>query len=126
MPDGKVRIRGKAWPTGEAEPEAWAIDKTDPIGNHLGAPGVFAAAQFGAYLDNVQVTANTDSLVLFLAGKTVTMNIVFDSSSRVLLGPDAAALALARRRASSGWRRPTAAATGRCGEARRAATWSRT
>jgi outer membrane protein assembly factor BamB len=56
--DGKVRARGKAWPTGEAEPAAWMIDKVDPMGNHQGAPGVFAFAQFGAYLDNIKIVAN--------------------------------------------------------------------
>ena len=58
MPDGKVRARGKAWPTGEAEPAQWTIDKVDPIGNRQGAPGVFAFAQFGAYLDNIKIVAN--------------------------------------------------------------------
>jgi hypothetical protein len=58
LPDGKVRAQGKAWPTGEQEPAAWMIDKVDPIGNRQGAPGVFAAAQFGAYLDNVKIVAN--------------------------------------------------------------------
>ena len=41
MPDGKVRARGKAWPTGQPEPEAWTIEKIDPIGNRKGAPGLF-------------------------------------------------------------------------------------
>jgi outer membrane protein assembly factor BamB len=58
LANGSVRARGKAWPTGQPEPTAWAIDKTDPIGNRQGAPGVFAAAQFGAYLDNLKITAN--------------------------------------------------------------------
>ncbi|MGB7219266.1 MAG: PQQ-binding-like beta-propeller repeat protein [Vicinamibacterales bacterium] len=58
LPNGQVRARGKAWPTGEAEPAQWQIDKTDPIGNRQGAPGVFAFAQFGAYLDNLKITAN--------------------------------------------------------------------
>ena len=58
LPDGKVRAQGKAWPAGEREPAAWMIDKVDPIGNRQGAPGVFAAAQFGAYLDNVKIVAN--------------------------------------------------------------------
>ena len=56
--DGKVRVRGKAWPTGQPEPAVWAIDKIDPIGNRQGAPGLFAAAQFGAYFDNLQITPN--------------------------------------------------------------------
>ena len=58
MPDGKVRARGKAWLTGQPEPAAWTIEKVDPIGNHQGAPGVFAAAPFGAYFDNLTITAN--------------------------------------------------------------------
>jgi outer membrane protein assembly factor BamB len=56
--DGKVRARGKAWPTGQPEPQAWLIDKVDPIGNRQGAPGLFAAAPFGAYFDNLQITPN--------------------------------------------------------------------
>jgi outer membrane protein assembly factor BamB len=56
--DGKTRIRGKAWPTGESEPEAWPIDRIDPIPNKQGSPGIFADAQFGAYFDNIKVTPN--------------------------------------------------------------------
>ena len=58
MPDGKVRARGKVWPTGQAEPADWTIEKIDPIGNHQGAPGIFAAAQFGAYFDNLKIYPN--------------------------------------------------------------------
>ena len=58
LPNGQVRARGKAWPTGSAEPAQWMIDKTDPIGNHQGAPGLFIDAQFGAYLDNISIAAN--------------------------------------------------------------------
>jgi outer membrane protein assembly factor BamB len=57
-PDGKVRARGKAWPTGGAEPAEWLIDKVDPIGNREGAPGFFVDAEFGAYLDNLKLVAN--------------------------------------------------------------------
>jgi outer membrane protein assembly factor BamB len=56
--DGKVRALGKAWPTSEAEPAQWAIDKVDPNGNHQGAPGLFVDAEFGAYLDNLKIAAN--------------------------------------------------------------------
>jgi len=56
--DGKTRIRGKAWPAAEPEPEAWPIDRVDPIPNRQGAPGLFADAQFGAYFDNLKVTPN--------------------------------------------------------------------
>jgi outer membrane protein assembly factor BamB len=58
LPNGAVRARGKAWPTGEPEPAAWLIDRTDPIGNREGAPGLFVDADFGAYLDNFSLTPN--------------------------------------------------------------------
>ena len=57
-PNGAVRIQGKAWPVGQTEPAAWLIDKTDPIGNRQGSPGLFIDAQFGAYYDNFKVTGN--------------------------------------------------------------------
>ena len=56
--DGKTRIRGKAWPSGEPEPDAWPIDRVDPIPNRQGSPGIFADAQFGAYFDNLKVYPN--------------------------------------------------------------------
>ena len=59
-PDGKVRARGKAWEAGQPEPAAWTIDKTDPNGNHAGAPGLFVDAEFGAFLDNLKITPNTN------------------------------------------------------------------
>ena len=58
LANGQVRARGKAWPAGEPEPSAWLLDKTDPIGNREGAPGLFLDAQFGAYLDNFAITPN--------------------------------------------------------------------
>jgi outer membrane protein assembly factor BamB len=58
LANGQVRARGKVWPTGEAEPAQWAIDKTDPIGNRQGAPGIIADAEFGAYIDNLKLMAN--------------------------------------------------------------------
>ena len=58
LANGQVRARGKVWPTGEAEPAAWMIDKTDPIGNREGAPGFFIDTQFGAYIDNLSLSQN--------------------------------------------------------------------
>ena len=58
MTDGRVRIQGKAWPVGQPEPDAWTLQRVDPIGNREGAPGLFLDAQFGAYLDNFALTAN--------------------------------------------------------------------
>lgn len=56
--DGTTHIQGKAWKTGDAEPAQWMIDKVDNIPNRQGSPGLFADAQFGAYFDNLKVTAN--------------------------------------------------------------------
>ena len=56
--DGKTRIRGKAWAVADAEPDGWLIDRTDPIPNKQGSPGLFADAQFGVYFDNFKVTPN--------------------------------------------------------------------
>jgi hypothetical protein len=58
LPNGQVRAQGKAWAVGETEPQAWTIEKLDPIGNRQGAPGFFLNAQFGAYLDNLSITKN--------------------------------------------------------------------
>jgi outer membrane protein assembly factor BamB len=58
LANGQVRAQGKAWPAGEAEPAAWLIDKTDPIGNRQGAPGLFIDAQHGVHLDNFTLTQN--------------------------------------------------------------------
>jgi outer membrane protein assembly factor BamB len=58
MPDGKVRARAKAWPTGQPEPANWMIEMIDPIGNKKGAPGFFIDADYGAAIDNIKVTAN--------------------------------------------------------------------
>lgn len=55
---GGVRARGKAWRTGQPEPAAWQIDKTDPIGLRQGAPGFFLDAQFGAQIDNLSLSRN--------------------------------------------------------------------
>jgi hypothetical protein len=58
LPDGKVRARGKAWPAGEPEPEAWTIERTDPIGNRQGSPGIYADASNEVLIDNLKVTSN--------------------------------------------------------------------
>jgi len=58
LPNGQVRARGKAWAATDSEPAEWMIDKTDPIGNHEGAPGLFINAPFGAYLDNFSLSKN--------------------------------------------------------------------
>jgi outer membrane protein assembly factor BamB len=56
--DGKTHVQGKAWKTGDPEPAQWMIDKVDDTPNRKGSPGLFADAQFGAFFDNLKVTAN--------------------------------------------------------------------
>jgi outer membrane protein assembly factor BamB len=58
LPDEQVRVRGKAWAVGDPEPADWLIDRTDPIGNREGSPGLFLDAEFGTYLDNFLLTEN--------------------------------------------------------------------
>ena len=58
LPNGQVRAQGKAWAATDSEPAEWMIDKTDPIGNREGAPGLFINAPFGAYLDNFSLSKN--------------------------------------------------------------------
>ena len=57
-PDGKVAHRGKAWPTGETR--ARRVDDRPGRSDRQpqGRPGFFADAEFGAYFDNLKVTAN--------------------------------------------------------------------
>lgn len=58
LPDGKVRARGKVWPTGEPEPSPWMIERIDPIPNRQGAPGIFGNALAEIYFDNLKVYSN--------------------------------------------------------------------
>lgn len=58
LSDGKVRARGKAWPTAEAEPAAWMIERVDPIPNLQGSPGIFGAAPAEIFFDNLKVYPN--------------------------------------------------------------------
>jgi outer membrane protein assembly factor BamB len=60
----KVRARGKVWPKGQPEPQAWQIERVDPIGSHKGSPGIYADApsRVGGgselYYDNIKVYSN--------------------------------------------------------------------
>ncbi len=58
LPDGKTRIRGKAWATGEAEPTGWLIEKIDAIPNKQGSAGVYADAPNEVFFDNIKVVPN--------------------------------------------------------------------
>ena len=52
-PDGTALVRGKVWPKGEPEPEAWTIEKTDTIAHLEGSPGLYADGISEVYFDNV-------------------------------------------------------------------------
>jgi hypothetical protein len=62
LPNGQVRARGKAWPVGEPEPAAWLVERTDPIGNRQGSPGLFGSALTAEiFFDNLKVYPNKQS-----------------------------------------------------------------
>jgi outer membrane protein assembly factor BamB len=60
----KALVRGKVWPQGQPEPEAWTVEMEDPYPNLAGAPGLYAysvaitATSPGTevYFDNVEVS----------------------------------------------------------------------
>ena len=58
LPDGKVRVRGKAWPAQAAEPGTWSVERVDPIPNLQGSPGLYANAPFEVFFDNLKVRPN--------------------------------------------------------------------
>ena len=53
-------VLGKVWKTGEAEPEQWTMEQTDPHSNLTGSPGVYIYAQADCYFDNVKVIRSPD------------------------------------------------------------------
>lgn len=57
--DGKAVLKGKAWPRGETEPEAWSIEAEDAAPTIQGSPGLFGQATSAEiYIDNISVTPN--------------------------------------------------------------------
>jgi outer membrane protein assembly factor BamB len=57
-PDGTTLVQGKVWPTGQPEPAAWTIQKTDTIPHRKGAPGLYADGISDIHFDNVRVYRN--------------------------------------------------------------------
>jgi len=53
-----TRVRGKVWPTGQAEPAAWTIEKIDRIPHLNGSPGVYGDGISDVYWDNLRVYKN--------------------------------------------------------------------
>jgi hypothetical protein len=57
--DGKAVVRGKVWPQGTTEPEAWQIEAADDLPTTQASPGFFAnATNAEIMLDNIKVYAN--------------------------------------------------------------------
>ena len=51
-------LRGKVWPRGEPEPDAWTIEATHAAGNLRGSPGFFGNSKDSEIaIDNVTVEA---------------------------------------------------------------------
>jgi outer membrane protein assembly factor BamB len=58
QPNGSVLVRGKVWRSGETEPSAWTIQKTDTIGHREGSPGLYGDGISEIYFDNLRVYKN--------------------------------------------------------------------
>jgi outer membrane protein assembly factor BamB len=58
LQDGTARVRGKAWPAADAEPDAWTVEKVDRIPHRMGTPGLYADAPYEIFFDNLKVTSN--------------------------------------------------------------------
>jgi outer membrane protein assembly factor BamB len=56
--NGTTLVRGKIWPTGQPEPAAWTIQKTDRIGHVKGAPGVYGDGISDVMWDNLRAYRN--------------------------------------------------------------------
>jgi outer membrane protein assembly factor BamB len=56
--DGTALVRGKVWPTGQPEPDAWTIEKRDKIPHLEGSPGLYGDGISELYFDNVAVYPN--------------------------------------------------------------------
>jgi outer membrane protein assembly factor BamB len=56
--DGTTQVRGKVWPVGESEPQAWTIEKIDRIPHKNGSPGLYGDGISDIYFDNMRVYAN--------------------------------------------------------------------
>jgi outer membrane protein assembly factor BamB len=58
LPDGTARVRGKVWPSADAEPAGWTIEKVDTIPHKMGSPGIYGDGISEVYFDNLKVYRN--------------------------------------------------------------------
>lgn len=54
--DGSTTIRGKVWPKGDDEPDAWTIEAVDALGHDHGSPGIYGYSSADIHYDNLKVT----------------------------------------------------------------------
>jgi hypothetical protein len=60
-PAAVALLRGKVWPKGEPEPKEWTVSARDESPNLAASPGLYGSAKDAElYLDNVEVTVNSD------------------------------------------------------------------
>ena len=60
-PAAVTLLRGKVWPRDEPEPKEWTITARDEAPNLSASPGLYGNAKVAElYLDNIEVTANSD------------------------------------------------------------------
>lgn len=57
-PDGTTLVQGKVWPSADAEPAAWTIEKVDTIPHRAGAPGLYGDGISDVHFDNFKVYRN--------------------------------------------------------------------
>ncbi|HVR29085.1 MAG TPA: PQQ-binding-like beta-propeller repeat protein, partial [Thermoanaerobaculia bacterium] len=53
-------VRGKVWPKGEPEPEAWTVEAVDPHPVRSGSPGLTGYSPAELFFDNVTITGNRE------------------------------------------------------------------
>lgn len=58
QPNGAALVRGKVWKSGDAEPTAWTIEKTDTVAHREGSPGLYGDGISEVYFDNLKVYKN--------------------------------------------------------------------
>jgi outer membrane protein assembly factor BamB len=61
LPAAIALLRGKVWPRDEPEPKEWTVTVRDESPNLAASPGLYGNAKVAElYLDNVEVTTNSD------------------------------------------------------------------
>jgi outer membrane protein assembly factor BamB len=56
--DKEAVVRGKVWPKGEPEPDAWTVEAVDPHPIQTGSPGLTGYSPAELFFDNVTITGN--------------------------------------------------------------------